>query len=158
VIVAADGALPALIPACAAKVRARRLHMVATEPLADRLVDCPVYARWGHEWFQQPPDRRVLAGGFSDLDADDSYTDRLEGNPALWERIERYLAEDLGVEAAITHRWVGTVGYTNDLRPLVGEQDGVYLAGGYSGHGNVLGFIAGQELADRVARASRPAA
>jgi gamma-glutamylputrescine oxidase len=149
VIVAADGAVAALVPGV--PVRTRRLHMVATEPLAERLLDRPVYARWGYEWFQQTPDGRLLAGGFSDLDGERSYTDRDEGNPAVWDRIERYLAEDLGVGAPITHRWVGTVGYSDNGLPVVGEVAGVYAAGGYSGHGNVLGYIAGQDLADLVA-------
>ncbi len=69
VVVAADGALPALVPALSGRVRARRLHMVATEPVAERLIDCPVYARFGYEYFQQLPDGRVAGGGFSDLDA-----------------------------------------------------------------------------------------
>jgi gamma-glutamylputrescine oxidase len=149
VIVAADGAVAALVPGV--PVRTRRLHMVATEPLPDRLVDCPVYARWGYEWFQQTPDGRLLAGGFSDLDGEQSYTDRDEGNPAVWDRLQRYLLEDLGVRASITHRWVGTVGYSDDGLPVVGEVAGVYAAGGYSGHGNVLGYVAGQDLADLVA-------
>jgi gamma-glutamylputrescine oxidase len=155
VIVASDGALPALVPACAERVRARRLHMVATDPLDTRLVDCPVYARWGYEYFQQTPDGRLLAGGFSDLDAEASYTDRDEGNPAVWERIERYLREDLEVGAPVTHRWVGTVGYSPDGLPFVGAvpgSPGLYAAGGYSGHGNVLGFVAGERLAELVAR------
>jgi gamma-glutamylputrescine oxidase len=129
--------------------------MVATAPLPDRLVECPVYARWGYEYFQQPPDGRLLAGGFSDLDAEASYTDRDEGNPRVWERIERYLREDLGVDSPVTHRWVGTVGYSDDGLPVVGEvpgRAGLYAAGGYSGHGNVLGFVAGERLADLVAR------
>jgi len=148
VVVASDGALPALVPALAGRVRARRLHMVATEPVERRLVDCPVYARFGFEYFQQTPDGRLLAGGFSDLDGDASYTDRYEGNPVVWERIERYVAEELGVTAAVTHRWVGIVGYTDDLLPFVGEvSPGLYAAGGYSGHGNVLGYLAGQRIA-----------
>jgi gamma-glutamylputrescine oxidase len=149
VVVAADGALAALVPGV--PVRARRLHMVATEPLAERLVDCPVYARFGYEYFQQPPDGRLLAGGFSDLDGEGSYTDRDEGSATVWDRIGRYLADDLGVDAPITHRWVGTVGYSEDGLPVVGERDGVYVAGGYSGHGNVLGYLAGQQLADLIA-------
>jgi gamma-glutamylputrescine oxidase len=149
VIVAADGALPALVPGL--PVRARRLHMVATEPLPERLVDCPVYARFGFEYFQQTPDGRLLAGGFSDLDGELSYTDRDEGNPAVWERIERYLAEALDVHAPITHRWVGTVGYSEDLLPVVGEHEGIHVAGGYSGHGNVLGYLAGRQLAEQIA-------
>ena len=124
--------------------------MVATAPLPRRLVDCPVYARYGYEYYQQTRDGRLLAGGFSDLDGEASYTDRDEGNAAVWDRIGRYLAEDLGVETPITHRWVGTVGYTDDGLPVVGEADGVYYAGGYSGHGNVLGYLAGRQLADLI--------
>lgn len=150
VVVAADGALPALVPGV--PVRARRLHMVATEPLPERLVGCPVYARFGFEYFQQTPDGRLLAGGFSDLDGDLSYTDRDEGNPAVWARIERYLAEDLGVQATVTHRWVGTVGYSEDGLPVVRKADAIYVAGGYSGHGNVLGYLAGRQLAELIAR------
>jgi gamma-glutamylputrescine oxidase len=153
VVVAADGALPALVPALADRVRSRRLHMVATEPLPERLVECPVYARWGFEYFQQPPDGRLLAGGFSDLDGDASYTDGYEGNPRVWERIEAYLAQTLGVTAPITHRWVGIVGYTEELLPFVGKvprSPGLYAAGGYSGHGNVLGYMAGKQIAEMI--------
>jgi gamma-glutamylputrescine oxidase len=149
VIVAADGALPVLVPGV--PVRSRRLHMVATAPLPQRLVDCPVYARFGYEYFQQTRDGRLLAGGFSDLDGEASYTDRDEGNAAVWDRIGRYLAEDLCVQTPITHRWVGTVGFSDDGLPVVGEADGVYYAGGYSGHGNVLGYLAGRQLADLIA-------
>jgi gamma-glutamylputrescine oxidase len=157
VIVAADGALPALIPDQAAGVRARRLHMVATVPLPERLIDRPVYARWGREYFQQALDGRLLAGGFSDLDAEASYTASDEGDPRIWERIERYLSEELGVEAPVTHRWVGTVGYSDDELPFVGAvrgRPGLYAAGGYSGHGNVLGFVAGEQLAELVRTAA----
>jgi gamma-glutamylputrescine oxidase len=149
VVVAADGAVAGLVPGV--PVRARRLHMVATEPLPERLVACPVYARFGYEYFQQAPDGRLLAGGFSDLDGEGSYTDGDEGSAAVWDRIGRYLVDDLGVEASITHRWVGTVGYSEDGLPVVGEWNGVYVAGGYSGHGNVLGYLAGQRLADLIA-------
>ena len=154
VIVAADGALPALVPFYDGRVRTRRLHMVATEPLPQRVVDRLVYARWGYEYFQQLPDGRILAGGFGDVDGADSYTHRTDGSPAIWERIERYLREDIGVEAPTTHRWTGTVGYSEDRRPFVGPapgRPGLYVAGGYSGTGNVPGFLAGEEVADMVA-------
>jgi gamma-glutamylputrescine oxidase len=160
VIVAADGALPRLVPAYAGRVHARRLHMVATEPLAERVVDQLVYSRWGYEYFQQRPDGRILAGGFGDVDGDASYTDLPEGDPGIWERIERYLHEDIGVDAPITHRWTGTVGYSEKRRPFVGPvqgRPGLWVAGGYSGTGNVPGFLAGKELADTIAgRAGEP--
>jgi gamma-glutamylputrescine oxidase len=153
VVVAADGALPALVPEYAGRVRPRRLHMVATRPLPPML-ERMVYARWGHEYLQQRPDGRVLAGGFSDVDGRDSYTDSDAGSPAIWRRVERYLREDLGVDAELTHRWAGVVGYTDDALPYVGEvpgRPGLYVAGGYSGVGNVPGFMSGCDLADAIA-------
>jgi glycine/D-amino acid oxidase-like deaminating enzyme len=153
VIVAADGALPALVPAYQGRVRARRLHMVASEP-TERVVDQLVYPRWGYEYFQQRPDGRLLLGGFSDLDGAASYTDREEGSPEVWARLESYLRDELGLETKVTHRWVGTVGYTDDQLPFVGAvpgRPGLYVAGGYSGHGNVPGYVAGQEIADAIA-------
>jgi gamma-glutamylputrescine oxidase len=153
VVVAADGALPTLVPDYAGRVRARRLHMVATVPVP-QVVEPMVYARWGYEYLQQRPDGRVLAGGFSDLDGDASYTDRDDGNPAIWERVESYLRDDLGVAAEVTHRWAGVVGYSDDSLPYVGEvpdRPGLYVAGGYSGVGNVPGFMSGRDLADLIA-------
>ena len=157
VVVAADGALPRLVPAYEGRVRARRLHMVATEPLGERIVDQLVYSRWGYEYFQQRPDGRILAGGFGDVDGDASYTDSGDGDPRIWDRIERYLREDIRVDAPITHRWTGTVGYSEERRPFVGPapgRPGLWVAGGYSGTGNVPGFMAGQELADMIAGAN----
>ena len=153
VVVAADGALPALVPEYAGRVRQRRLHMVATNPLPPTL-DRMVYARWGYEYLQQRPDGRILAGGFSDVDGPDSYTDSDAGSPAIWERVERYLRDDLGVDSEITHRWAGVVGYTEDSLPYVGEvpgRPGLYVAGGYSGVGNVPGFMSGCDLAETIA-------
>ena len=153
VVVAADGALPALVPEYAGRVRSRRLHMVATEPLPPTL-DHLVYARWGYEYLQQRPDGRILAGGFSDVDGDGSYTDSDAGSPAIWERVERYLRDDLGTTASISHRWAGVVGYSRDSLPYVGEvpgRDGLYVSGGYSGVGNVPGFMCGRDLADTIA-------
>jgi gamma-glutamylputrescine oxidase len=148
-VLAADGAVPAVV----LSVRARRLHMVATAPLEETVVDTLVYARWGFEYFQQLPGGRIALGGFSDLDGDASYTDEEHGNPAVWERLERYLHEDLGLhQAEITHRWVGIVGFSDDQRPFAGQIDaGLYGLGGYSGTGNLIGFIAGRAVAEQIA-------
>jgi gamma-glutamylputrescine oxidase len=153
VVVASDGALPALVPEYAPRVRSRRLHMTATAPLPEHVTDRLVYSRWGYEYFQQRPDRRLLIGGFSDVDGEDSYTDSDEGSPAIWERIERHIREDLGLDPVITHRWAGVVGYSDDALPYVGEvpaRPGLWVAGGYSGHGNVPGFLSGRLIADGI--------
>ena len=148
-VIAGDAASAALVPA----VKARRLHMIATAPLPQRVVSTLVYARYGYEYFQQTPDGRVALGGFSDLDGAASYTSEETGSPAVWERLERYLRDELGqTEAEITHRWVGIVGFSEGDRPFAGQVgDGLYTLGGYSGTGNLIGFIAGTAVAELIA-------
>jgi glycine/D-amino acid oxidase-like deaminating enzyme len=55
-----------------------------------------------------------------------------------------------GVE--ITHRWAGIFGFVPDLLPVAGRVtgDGLWVAGGYSGHGNVLGFLCGRLVARAI--------
>jgi gamma-glutamylputrescine oxidase len=112
VVVAADGALPQLVPEYADRIRSRRLHMVATAPLPERVLESVVYARWGFEYFQQTLDGRIALGGFSDLDGTGSYTAAEDGNPAVWERLAQYVHDTLALDGvSLTHRWVGVVGY-----------------------------------------------
>ena len=50
----------------------------------------------------------------------------------------------------VTHRWAGHWGETPDRLPLAGRVPGrerVWVAGGYSGHGNVLGLACGELVA-----------
>ena len=91
VVVAADGALPQLVPEYADRIRSRRLHMVATAPVRERVLDGVVYARWGYEYFQQVPDGRITLGGFGDVDGEASYTTVEEGSPGIWERLGDYV-------------------------------------------------------------------
>jgi gamma-glutamylputrescine oxidase len=162
VVVAADGALPILVPAVRANVRSKRLHMVATAPTDARLAPQLVYSRWGYEYHHQTSDGRVALGGYSDIDGEDSadsYTEREEPSPSVLWRLERHLREELGVEAPVTHRWVGLVGYGPDERPLAGPvpgEDGLYVLGGYNGTGNLNGFVAGRIVAGLIVRGSSP--
>jgi gamma-glutamylputrescine oxidase len=143
-LIALDGGLSALVPS-AAGVRCRRLNMLATAPAPPRL-PCPLYARYGHEYAQQLPDGRVALGGFSDLDGEASYTDREDVSPAVQDRLERYLREDLDVQVAVTHRWAGLVGYSEPALPVCGPVPGsdgrIAAIGGYNGTGHVQGFLA----------------
>jgi len=149
VVVAADAALGALVPA-AAGVRSRRLHMLATEP-APPALDCPVYVRDGQEYAQQLPDGRVTLGGFSDLDGAASWTDRGEGSEVVYARLEEYLRDDLLVRAGVTHRWVGLVGYADEPLPTAGRaDDGVFALGGYNGTGHVQGYVAARIVAELI--------
>lgn len=160
VVVAADGRLPALVPGLPGGLHPRRLHMIATAPIRRRIAETLVYARWGLDYFQQRPDGRLLVGGFGDLDGPRSHTMREEGSPEIWRRLERYVHDDLGVPAGrVTHRWVGVVAYGGDGRPHAGAvpgRPGLHALGGYSGHGNLLGWLAGRAVADHIATGRAP--
>ncbi len=139
-----------------------------SEPLDRVLYDRPHYARQGFDYWQQLPDRRLLLGGFRDVSIMDELTDVEETTPTIQASLERFLGELIGGEARISHRWAGIFALTQDMLPLVGPvpgRDGVWVAAGYSGHGNVMGFGCGQLVADamlgeraRVARAVRSGA
>ncbi len=55
----------------------------------------------------------------------------------------------VGRPVAVEHRWAGIFGLVLDFLPVVGphpHDDRVWIAGGYSGHGNVLGFACGEAV------------
>jgi glycine/D-amino acid oxidase-like deaminating enzyme len=95
----------------------------------------------------------VLLGGFRDVSIMDELTDEEVMTPVIQGALERYMAELIGGPPRITHRWAGIFGLTQDFLPLVGRvpgRDGVWVAGGYSGHGNVPGFACGELVADAI--------
>jgi len=55
----------------------------------------------------------------------------------------------LGSKREVTHRWAGTMGFTDSGLPLVGPVDGmpnVYLCAGYNGHGMGFAFMSAKQL------------
>jgi glycine/D-amino acid oxidase-like deaminating enzyme len=150
VVVAGDGFTAALLPELASVVRPTRGQVLATEPLDELLYTCPHYARDGYDYWHQLPDRRLVIGGCRDASLATEETDVLETTELIQARLES-LAETLtGGRSTVTHRWAGIWGTTPDLLPLVGAspgRDGVWLAGGYSGHGNALGLACGELVA-----------
>ena len=162
VVVAADGALPQLVPSLAPLLRTKRLHIIGTEPAPPGTIPIPMGYRGGFEYVQQRPDGRIVIGGFSDHDGAggaSSFTTGESVNPAVHALIERHLRDDLGVTATVTHRWIGLVGYSHDGRPVAGAvpgSDGLYAAGGYNGSGALNGFVAGRIVAELIADGSSP--
>ncbi len=152
VVVAGDGFTAGLLPDLAGVVRATRGQVLATEPLAERLYERPHYARSGYDYWHQLPDGRLVIGGSRDASAETEQTDVEETTEPVQARIESLAERLVGSPPAVTHRWAGIWGATPDLEPLVGPVPGrerVWVAGGYTGHGNVLGLACG----DLVARA-----
>jgi gamma-glutamylputrescine oxidase len=152
VVVAADGLTSAVLPELAEAVWPVRGQVLATEPLRERLFERPHYARGGYDYWQQLADGRLVAGGRRDSSLETENTAVEETTPLIQARLEAFVVELLGRLPGITHRWAGVWGTTRDGLPLVGpvpERPGVWVSGGYSGHGNVLGLACG----DLVARA-----
>jgi len=159
VVVAVDGALERVLPELDGRVRSARLQMVGTAPALDVDFPRPVYARWGLDYWQQLPDRRVVAGGFRDVGGDAEWTtDNMPSDP-VQSALTSLVRDSLGVRAEITHRWAATVGYTASGLPVLEEvRPGVWAIGGYSGTGNVIGALCGRAVADILtARSSRVA-
>ena len=152
VVVAVDGSTAALLPELADRVTATRGQVLVTEPLAERRYARPHYARQGFDYWHQLPDGRIVIGGSRDASPETESTAVEETTELVQARIESLLERLVGFRPQVTNRWAGIWGTTPDLEPLVGPvpgRAGVWVAGGYSGHGNVLGLACG----DLVARA-----
>ena len=157
VIVAVDGGLDRLLPELAPRVRSARLQMLATVPVPSVDLPRPVYQRYGFEYWQQLPDRRIALGGLRDRAGDAEWTDRAETSELLQRGLEAILRDRLHVTAAITHRWAGVVGYSVSGLPVVEEaRPGVWAIGGYSGTGNVLGALCGRGVAELATLGTSP--
>jgi glycine/D-amino acid oxidase-like deaminating enzyme len=153
VLVATDGYGHGLVSELADLVWPTRGQVIVSEPLDRVLFDKPHYARQGFDYWQQLPDRRMLLGGFRDVSIMDELTDVEETTPTIQASLERFLGELIGEAPRISHRWAGIFGLTQDMLPLVGRvpgRDNVWVAGGYSGHGNVLGFACGELVAGAI--------
>jgi gamma-glutamylputrescine oxidase len=73
--------------------------------------------------------------------------------PVIQAALERFVAELVGRSVEVTHRWAGLFGLVLDFLPVVGRVPGeerAWIAGGYSGHGNVLGFLCGRLVAGAI--------
>jgi len=148
IVVACDGFIPQLLPEL--PMRATRGQVVATEPLREQRYDRPHYARGGYDYWQQLPDGRLVIGGNRDASLGTEETEVEETTSLIQGRLEALVEQLVGYRPEVTDRWAGIWGTTPDLVPLVGEvRDRVWVAGGYSGHGNALGLACG----DLVARA-----
>ena len=153
VIVATDGYPSGLLGPLEGLIIPTRGQMVATEPLPERLFDRPHYSRHGFDYWQQTPDGRILAGGFRDTSLASEFTTEEKITAAIQEALEALVTELVGRPVTITHRWAGLFGLVLDFLPVVGLVPGserVWVAGGYSGHGNVLGMLCGELVAGAI--------
>jgi glycine/D-amino acid oxidase-like deaminating enzyme len=154
VIVATDGYPSGLLGELEGLIVPTRGQMIATEPLAEMLFETPHYGRHGFDYWHQTPDRRLLAGGFRDTSLETEFTADEVITETVQGALEDFVAGLVGRRLRIDRRWAGIFGMVLDFLPVVGRvpgSDRLWVAGGYSGHGNVLGFACGQLVARAIA-------
>jgi glycine/D-amino acid oxidase-like deaminating enzyme len=153
VVVATDGYTSTLLPELAGVVQATRGQVLVTEPLPVLRYARPHYARGGYDYWQQLADGRLVLGGRRDASPESELTLADEITPAIQQELDRLAAQLTGFAPRVTHRWSGIWGTTPDGLPLAGlvpGRDRVWVAAGYSGHGNVLGLVCGTVVADSI--------
>ncbi len=159
VVVALNAYAPALLPGLAREIRPVRAQMLATGP-GEPLMRGVWYLNRGFEYVRQLGDGTVLAGGCRET-APGAEVGYLEyPTAAVQGALERFVGETYPALAArpIVRRWAGTMAFTADGLPRVGEAPelpGVLYAAGFNGHGLSLGFATGRHLARRVLGDSR---
>lgn len=120
-----------------------------------RFMDGPCYANFYLDYFRQLPTGQLLIGGFRQLEKEtevgysDHITDKIQN--ALHQFVVEHLPQF--VEARVTHRWSGIMGFAKDGQPMVGSLPNdpqVFFMGGYTAHGLGLAFHTGKCLVDLI--------
>jgi gamma-glutamylputrescine oxidase len=153
VVVATDGYPSGLLGELEGLIIPTRGQMLATEPVAERLFDCPHYGRHGFDYWMQLPDGCLVAGGFRDFALEGEFTADEATTETIQDALQRFLEDLAGRRLEITHRWSGIFGLVLDFLPVVGRvpgDDRLWVAGGYSGHGNVLALACGELAAAAI--------
>ncbi len=150
VVIATDGYPSGLLGELEGLIVPTRGQVIATEPLAERLFDAPHYGRHGFDYWHQTEEGRIVAGGFRDVSLDEEFTADEELTDPVQRALSSFVNDLVGRKLRVDYRWAGIFGLVLDFLPVVGEVPGLpatWVAGGYSGHGNVLGFASGRLVA-----------
>jgi len=158
-VLATNADTPRLCPALAPLIAPRRGQMIATAPLTRDVAPRPSYAHWGYHYWRQTPDRRLIIGGWRELDLDGEVGYEATPTGPIQSAIERGLAELVPEGAEIEQRWAGIMGFARDGRPLAGWLDPEHhlaICGAYTGHGIAMAPACTQDLAEMLAWRKAP--
>ncbi len=153
VVICTDGYPSGLLGPLEGLIVPTRGQVIATEPLEERWFETPHYGRHGFDYWHQTAEGRIVAGGFRDISMDSEFTADEITTPGIVSALELFVSDLAGRPLRVDYRWAGIFGLVLDFLPVVGpvpELDRVWVAGGYSGHGNVLGYLCGRLVADML--------
>lgn len=144
-----------LLPAFRDLILPVRGQMLVTERL-HKVIPMAMAANFGYEYWRQAPHGEVVLGGWrwsqKELEIGALSEDL---NPEIHEGLASFLRENFPKlqGAEIRSAWTGTMGFSRDGLPWVGEvpgRQGQFLAAGFTGHGFSLAWRCAQCLAEEI--------
>ena len=159
VVVCTDGYPSGLLGEIEGLIIPTRGQVIATEPVPERFFEVPHYGRHGFDYWHQAEDGRIVAGGFRDVSFDSEFTADEQLTEPVQNALHRFVNDLMGRELRVDYAWAGIFGMVMDFLPVVGRVPGLdnaWVAGGYSGHGNVLGFASGELVASAMLENEEP--
>lgn len=141
-----------LDPFFAGKVIPTRAQVLATAPLAEKVMDTCGYSDYGYMYYRMTFDNRLLLGGGRKLykDLENTSVDALSDPVQLY--LDEYLRTRFpDVTAPVERRWAGIMGFSLDGLPLVGALPGrprIGFAVGFHGHGLAFGAGVAERAVD----------
>jgi len=150
VIVATNAYTHQLLPQVA--IQPVRAQMLASEPEKARLAEQPTYSHFGYRYWRQLPTGEVLVGGWRDTSRETEVGYDDNPTPVIQGHLEGHLRQ-MGADGEVTHRWAGTMGFTESGLPLIGpveDMPNIYVCAGYNGHGMGFAFMSAKQLVETL--------
>ncbi len=129
--------------------------IIATRPLSDAEIASVVPGNRTYvtsmnigNYFRLSPDRRLIFGGRARFSAASDQRSDAKSGAILRANMARIFPQIASVD--IQYCWGGLVDMTSDRYPRAGQQDGLWYAMGYSGHGAQLSTHLGMTIADAM--------
>ena len=155
VLLATNGYADRAAPALQRRLIPIGSYIIATAPLsAEVAAELLPKRRMAYDsrnflrYFRLTPDNRLLFGGRAEFSAPTAESEQ---------RAERILRREMSAlfpqlaSTPIDYAWSGHVAFTRDQLPHAGLLDGMFYAGGYSGHGIAMATHLGGLIARRIA-------
>lgn len=164
-VVAMNAWTDSLVPALAGKIVPVRGQILAYSPAA-RVFEAAMGASLTPtgEYWQQVPDGSIVIGGCrQDAPGGDVDVREMAPTDAVTDRIERVLPRLFPelTELAVARRWAGLMAFTSDYVPVADaapDMPGVWVGGGFCGHGMPFGPRLGELLAEAATSGVTPEA
>jgi glycine/D-amino acid oxidase-like deaminating enzyme len=150
ILVATSGYTGAVSPAVYRKLLPIGSYVIATEPLPEVLAQeiSPrrrmMYDSWHFlHYFRMTPDRRLLFGGRArfvpetETTVRESAAELRAGMLKIYPQLKK---------VRVDYAWGGTLDFTYDTMPHLGQSDGYFYALGYAGHGVALASLMGTQV------------